>query len=390
MSAQTSSPPALIENQPAAGQSKKIFYVDNLKILLTILVVLHHTLITYGAPGGWYYMQKTTLTGALIPMTMLVTINQSFFMGFFFFLSAYFIPRSYEKKGATRFVIDRLLRLGIPLAFYSFIFSPVLIYLVYYFGKEHYITFIQFLGGFHDWIDFGVLWFVAALLLFTLIYASWRVIVKRHRSNAMAAPSPRAILLFAAGVGVISFLVRTVFPIGWILNPIGFQLAYFSQYIALFIIGLIASQNDWLSTFPYNKGKRFAKYALRLLLFFPVLFVLVKVMHMPQDFLTGGFHWQQLLYAVWEQLLGFSIIVAMLSYGKEFWNRTPPLLSKISRNTFATYIFHPLVIISLSLALRNWDVDPAVKFLLVAPLAVAGSFLLAFVITSIPGVKKII
>jgi hypothetical protein len=96
-------------------------------------------------------------------------------MGFFFFLSAYFIPGSYNKKGAARFVKDRLLRLGIPLVFYSFVLSPVLIYLVYYFGKGHHITFIQFLGGFHDWIDFGVLWFVAALLLFTFVYVLWRM-----------------------------------------------------------------------------------------------------------------------------------------------------------------------------------------------------------------------
>ena len=70
----------------------------------------------------------------------------------------------------VRFVKDRLIRLGIPLVFYSFILSPVLIYLVYYFGEGHRISFIQFLSGFHDWIDFGVLWFVAALLLFTLVY----------------------------------------------------------------------------------------------------------------------------------------------------------------------------------------------------------------------------
>ena len=115
MNAQVS-PSALITEQP-----KKIFYIDNLKVILIILVVLHHTFITYGAPGGWYYMQKTTHQGALIPMTLFVAVNQSFFMGFFFFLSAYFIRPSYQKKGASRFVKDRLIRLGIPLIFYSFI-----------------------------------------------------------------------------------------------------------------------------------------------------------------------------------------------------------------------------------------------------------------------------
>jgi surface polysaccharide O-acyltransferase-like enzyme len=371
-------------------QSKKIFYIDNLKVGLITLVVVQHALITYGVEGGWYYAQKTTHTGAVIPMTLLAIISQSFFMGLFFFLSAYFIPGSYNKKGAARFVKDRLLRLGIPLVFYSFVLSPVLIYLVYYFGKGHHITFIQFLGGFHDWIDFGVLWFVAALLLFTFVYVLWRVVSKKYQSKPLTAPSSRMILGFAAAVGIISFLVRIVFPIGWILNPVGFQLAYFSQYVALFLLGLVAAKNNWLDTFPYDKGKRFARYAPRLLLFLVIISVLEKVAKTPQAWLTGGLHWQQLLYAVWEQLLGFSIIVALLTYGKKLWNKSSFLMGKLARNAFAVYIFHPLVLIALALTFRNWGVDPAFKFLVVAPLAVVGSFLLASVITLIPGVRKII
>ena len=385
MSTQTLSQSAVIPER-----SKKLFYIDNLKVGLITLVVLQHALITYGVEGGWYYAQKTTLTSAVVPMTLLAIINQSFFMGFFFFLSAYFVPGSYNKKGAAIFVKDRLIRLGIPLVFYSFILSPMLIYLVYYFGEGHHISFIQFLDGFHDWINFGVLWFVAALLLFTLVYVLWRIVSKKYQSKSLTAPSSRMILGFAAAVGILSFLARIVFPIGWILNPVGFQLAYFSQYVALFLLGLVASKNNWLDTFPYHKGKRFARYAPRLLLFLMVISVIEKVAKTPQAYLTGGLHWQQLFYAVWEQLLGFSIIVALLSYGKKLWNKSSLLMGKLSRNAFAVYIFHPLVLITLSLSFRNWDVDPALKFLVVAPLAVVGSFLLASVITLIPGVRKII
>jgi surface polysaccharide O-acyltransferase-like enzyme len=385
MSIQTLSQPAVIPEQ-----SKKIFYIDNLKVALITLVVLHHAALTYGAAGAWYYSQKTTNAVANIPMLLMVIINQSFFMGFFFFLSAYFIPGSYNKKGAARFVRDRLLRLGIPLIFYSFILSPVLIYLVYYFGEGHHITFIQFLGGYHDWINFGVLWFVAALLLFTLVYVVWRIVSKNYPSKPFTAPSSRMILWFAAGVGIISFLVRTVFPVGRTLNPVGFQLAHFPQYVALFILGLVAAKNNWLDTFPYTEGKRFARYAARLLLFLTVIFVIQTVGKMPEAWYSGGWHWLQLLYAVWEQLMGFSIIVAFLTYGKKLWNKSSPLMGKLSRNAFAVYIFHPLVLIVLALSLRNWDIDPAFKFLVVAPLGVLGSFLLASVITSIPGVRKIV
>lgn len=134
----------------------------------------------------------------------------------------------------------------------------------------------------------------------------------------------------------------------------------------------------------------FPRYAARLLLFLTAIFVFQTVGKLPKAWFVGGLHWLQLLYAVWEQLICFSIIVAFLTYGKVLWNKSSLLLGKLSRNAFAAYIFHPLVLVALALSLRNWDVDPAYKFLIVAPLGVVGSFLLASMITSIPGVSKIV
>jgi surface polysaccharide O-acyltransferase-like enzyme len=373
-----------------AKPPQKIFYVERLRIILTILVVLHHVLVTYGAPGNWYYTEKSSFPGAVIPMTMIVTINQSFFMGFFFFLSAYFIIPSYQKKGAGRFVTDRLLRLGIPVIFYSFILSPLLSYLVYYFGKGHHISFFQYLHGFDDWIDFGVLWFVAAVLLFTLLYVLLRKMIRNYPSTKSASPSFWSILLFAAGVGIVSFFTRIIFPVGWTLKYTGFQLGYFPQYVALFIVGISASRNGWLDKLDFQTGKRCFRVAMWLLLFFPVFLIIEKTVGMPQDWFTSGFHWQQLLYAVWEQVLGFSIITCLLCYGKRYWKSSGVAAGKLSRSAFGVYIFHPLVIVCLALALRNWNIEPGVKCLLVVPLAVAGSFLLATLIVQVPGIKKII
>jgi surface polysaccharide O-acyltransferase-like enzyme len=376
---------ALIPDQP-----KKIFYIDHLKVVLTILVILHHSFITYGAPGGWYFTQKSTQMGALIPMTMFVAINQAFFMGFFFFLSSYFIRSSYNKKGAGRFIGDRLLRLGIPLVFYSLILSPILSYLGYNFGEGHHITYWQYLSGFNSWIDFGVLWFVAALLLFTLIYTLFRSLVKEQAGKTLAVPSTGMILLFAVVVGIVSFLVRTVFPVGWVLKPVGFQLGHFTQYISLFILGLTASKYNWLNTLPFRTGKQLAILAIFLVLFFPVFYIIKQKFNMPLDWYSGGMHWQSLLYAVWEQVIGFSIITALLAYGKKYWNNASGLLTKLSRYTFAVYIFHPLLIISLSVAFSSWAIEPALKLLIVGPAAVIGSFILASVIVLIPGVKRIV
>jgi fucose 4-O-acetylase-like acetyltransferase len=386
MNAQVSSS-ALIPEQP-----KKIFYIDNLKVVLIILVVLHHTFITYGAPGSWYYMQKTTQQAALIPMTMFVAVNQSFFMGFFFFLSAYFIRPSLERKGAAQFVKDRLIRLGIPLIFYSFILGPAMNYLIYYWGYGHHITLIQYLSGYDDWIDFGVLWFVAALLLFTLVYVAWRKITANHRDNQIATRlSVDRVLQFATGLGVISFLVRLVFPVGWVLKPVGFQLGHFTQYAALFIVGIIASKTNWLAGITYKQAKRAAWIALLLIIvIFPLFYVLLTTLKFPSSWFSGGFHWPALMYALWEQLTGLAIIMALLGIGRKYLNHSSAFTNKLSRSAFAVYIFHPLVVISFSLALKDLAIDPALKLLIAAPLVAGFSFILGLFIVSIPGVRRII
>jgi hypothetical protein len=371
--------------------SGKIGYIDHLKVILTVLVILHHVFITYGAPGGWYYFQKTSNEIIKIPLTLFVAVNQSFFMGFFFFLSALFVPSSYNKKGPAKFIKDRLIRLGIPLVFYSFILGPFMNYLVYYFGYGHHITLMQYLGGYDDWIDFGVLWFAAALLLLTLLYAVWRAVFNGQRYKINSAPSVSKVVLFAAALGVLSFLVRLIFPIGWILKPVGFQLGHFPQYIVMFIMGLIAAQNNWLNGFNYKDGKKLLWFAVALVvIIFPLFYVLLTWLKFPSSYFSGGLHWPALLYAMWEQLTGMAMIVALLCIGKRFLNHDSPLWSKLSRSAFAVYIFHPLVIITFSLAFRSINIEPALKLLIVAPLAVTGSFLFGRMIIAIPGVKKII
>ncbi|GAA6770134.1 acyltransferase family protein [Flavobacterium sp. CGRL2] len=206
----------------------------------------------------------------------------------------------------------------------------------------------------------------------------------------MAAPSSGAIILFAAGLGVISFLVRIIFPVGWVLEPVGFQLGHFPQYIALFIIGLLASKNNWFEQLSGKTGRQLKRSARLCLLLFPVFFIIRYKLNTPLSWFSGGFHWQALLYAVWEQWIGISILTALLIRGKINWNATSILLTKASRSSFAVYIFHPLVTVIFMLALKNWAIDPAIKLLITAPLIILGSFVLGSIILLIPGVKRIL
>ncbi|PJJ79482.1 acyltransferase family protein [Mucilaginibacter auburnensis] len=377
---------------PGTAKTLKLIYIERLRVVLTVLVILHHAFITYGAPGSWYFAQKTEMEAAKMLLTLFVAVNQSFFMGFFFFLSALFIPSSYDKKGPAKFMADRLVRLGIPLLFYSFILSPFLSYMPYRFAEGHQVSYIDYLKGFDGWINFGVLWFVLALLLFTTVY----VIIRKWISPGTLAkvrsmPSAGLILGTATAVGFISYLVRINFPVGWVLQPLGFQLGHFPQYIAMFILGLVASRQRWLETDAYRTGKVMARVAVGLVVLgFPAFVIARNILGYPvSDYNVGG-HWPSLWYAVWEQLLGFSICAALICIGKVRWNNPSSWVSQLSRTTFAVYIFHPLVLIALSVAVSGWPVEPLIKLAIVAPLSVMMSFALGAVLVRIPGINKVV
>ncbi len=75
--------------------------LDALRAALTILVVLHHTALTYGAVGGWYY-REVPLDGRLETKLLIFfcTLNQAYFMGLFFLLAGYFTPGAVARHGA--------------------------------------------------------------------------------------------------------------------------------------------------------------------------------------------------------------------------------------------------------------------------------------------------
>src|SRR5438067_9585669 len=91
----------------AAVARGRLEYLDALRLALTVLVVVHHALISYGAAGGWFYIEpndwpRWSLTGSVI-----TALNQLYFMGLFFLVAGYFTPAALARKGTARFLVDR-------------------------------------------------------------------------------------------------------------------------------------------------------------------------------------------------------------------------------------------------------------------------------------------
>ena len=137
-------------------------------------------------------------------------------------------------------------RLGIPTAAYLFVVNPAM----NFFGDramgQGETVAEYFRLTYWDDVEFGVAWFIAALLAFSVVYAAWR---SRHPAPTghMASLGRGGLARVAAFIAVASFVVRLQFPVlsgdvAWTLN-----LWEYPQMIALFALGVPARERGWLS-----------------------------------------------------------------------------------------------------------------------------------------------
>jgi surface polysaccharide O-acyltransferase-like enzyme len=389
----------LSATRPAAAVQTKtasrMLFIDNIRVFLTILVILHHLMIIYAGSGSFLYSEgrQDTLTAVL--GTWFCAVNQAYFMGFFLLIAAYFVPGSYDRKGARPFLKDRLIRLGIPLLVYSWIISPLTWSVINYVTRGQAMSWEQFLpGAGGTLIGHGPLWFVEVLLVFTAIYVAWR---RLFRPNAPVPPvktdsrfpSSKAIVLFAVLLAAVSFVVRLWHPTGWEFSLLNLQFPFFAQYIALFVVGLIAYRRNWLASLSDATGKRWLVVAIVLILMFVPMAVAGGAMETDEPF-RGGLNWQAAAYALWESFVCVGMCIGLTYLFRRYANRQGRLTRFLSPNAYTAYIIHAPIITFTALALRNVDAYPLLKFGLAVLMALPLCFVVSNLIRKLPYTDRVL
>lgn len=371
----------------------RIPWLDHLRTFIVVIVVHLHACITYSHVGDWYVKapEEPTLTQK-IPFILWLSHLQAFSMGLLFFISGYFADPSLNRRGVFGFVRERIRRLGLPALFYMLVIHPFILHVLNPWDVQwppltsfyrDYILSGRFLRG------SGPLWFAVALLLFSLALAARRL-ARRERlpdkPAQLAEPSARQLLLFAIGLGLVTFVARLAQPIGT--DVFNLQLGYFPQYIAFFVAGTFAARHGWLTSLAKSRHAR--RGGLIAVVAGPA--ILIGVMHFGarsgaiEDFF-GGWHWQAFGYAMWEQLAGVGLSLGLLALFSRHLDEEQPWLRWLCDHAFGVFVFHAPILIALYMLFR--DLTGSI-YLLTALLTASGlisSYLVAYSARRIPGLK---
>jgi glucans biosynthesis protein C len=353
-------------------------WADNLRIAIVVGVIVTHVATAYLIEVDWYYAERTGGVVAEVLGWAIVGVGALFGMGLLFLVAGLFSARSLARKGSRRFVLDRLLRLGIPLVVFVFVIDLVTDFAGYRGagggdGPRAYVG-----RWWREDADLGPAWFIAVLLGFSVAYGAWRA--WRPAPIPTGEPLPGRVLLHVA-VGMLgaTFLTRLVWPL-LSDSVFGLNLWELPQMVALFTLGVLAGERGWLDgPVPARLRRRCGSAAIAGVLLTPAI-VSVAVGGDVAPF-VGGFHVQALALPVMEALVAVGLSVWTLEWFRRRFDHAGPLAATLGRSSYAAYLVHPPVVVGLSLVLRSAPVAAEVKFALVAAVASAASFAVGHLLT---------
>ncbi len=360
-------------------------------------MICHHVACAFGDVGAWYYIVPPPADSvALLPFSLFAAVNQSFFMSLLFFLSGYFTARAHDRKGTAAFLRDRGIRLGIPLAAWFLLLNPHVEYLARRLDGGATGGYTAWMRS--HWLDAtgsGPLWFVFALLLFTVAYVAWGAIRPADAREVRVAPLPRhgQILAFVGASSVVAFALRLAFPVGTTVAEL--QLGYFALYVAFFALGIVAHRRSWLEQLGPDLVRPWLRAAGVLVVAMPVAVTIGggeaagAAPPGPDPFL-GGWSWQAFAYAAWEPVLCVGISLALLHRFHRRFQVSTPLGARASRSAYTVYILHPFFVVAGTGWLAGAPLDPLLKFAILCPLAVLTCFAVSDVVRRAPLVRRVV
>jgi glucan biosynthesis protein C len=388
--------PAVKAMTKSASASGRLTYIDTIRTVLTVLVVMVHASVTYGSVGGWFYVEAGSddLTKALL--SLFVTLCQAFFMGLFFFISGYFTPSSIDRKGLGAFWKDRLLRLGVPLVIFSVVLAKYPLYIYYTRNAGYSGTLWQFTAdNLFRYLDAGPTWFLFALLVLGGAYSVWRLARGKAAplGSGLAAPGIPVLLGFALMMAVSMLLTAQVSPIGNFKPLFGFiylQPAFFPQYLMMFAAGILAYRNDWLNRLDGRQLNTWGRIAAGCGVVLPIIFVAGGAAAGQFEAFMSGFAWQSVALNLWIALTCVSFGMTLILWLRRRQTQPSRMSKEIGANAYAAYIIHPVVLVAITSNMSGLAIYPLLKFAIATVLAVGASFAVGWLLRQMPGAKTIL
>jgi hypothetical protein len=379
---------------PRVVTASRNLSLDRARTFLTILVLIHHAVIPYTYFGH-------TDPKYWLGFDCIVLATDSFFMAMFFFLSGLFLWPGLRRNSPGKFILGRLLRLGLPFVVAAFTIIPMAYYAIAL--RQTDIGFAAFwwktitIG---PWPS-GPLWFLWVLLIFdaigTLLYRLAPTILDPiNRLSARCFYHPVKIVTGFIVITAIAYVPLLTF-VGandwWDYGPFSVQASRVLLYATYFFVGAGVGAADMDRGILSSDGKFAAgwkQWAIAALVAYLLLWGMIaikrEILHTPAILPN----WYEACYGTIFVVFSATIVAAILAYFTRVKNAGWSLLDPLQNYAYGIFLIHYLFTLWLQYWLFDFDVPAVVKAMAVFAIALALSWATTAVQRQIPGARHVL
>lgn len=340
------------------------YYLDNIRWLTIVLVVVYHviymynSIITDGVIGPFHEKQyQDGFQYILYPWFMVLL-----------FIVAGMSSRYYlEKHTVKEFIRSRTRKLLVPSTIGLLVFG----WIQGYFNmaiSNAFQSMPDTMPGFVLYLIMalsgtGVLWFIQMLWLYSLLLA----IVRRFEKGKIYTLSQKTNIVVAV------LLVIPVYLSGLVLNTPIIAVYRFGIYGVTFFLGYFVFAHDEVI-------EGLSRYAVPLTAAAIILAIVYVTLHYGDNYAV-----MPTVNCIPAVAYGWTACLAILAAMKKWGNTMPKFAAFMSKRSFGLYVFHYLPLSATAYLLRKYTSIPAFpSYLFSATAAFLGSFVLYEVISRIP------
>jgi glucan biosynthesis protein C len=316
------------------------------KILLALLVILHHAAHAYATGENWPIREEITTSS----FTPFLGVNAAYFMGAFFFISGILVPRTLTKQGIARFLQSRARRLLIPAFILALVSKPFLMIVL-----EQHFSLSELLSSYVDHFDVIHGWFLVQLFFYSALYALFKPFITSIR---LSFNRIHTLALLALSLGSVTALVATTHSINdWVFFRT-IEPYHTPQYALMFFLGTL-----------YAQGNEHLKPATTVVNCVATLLLIALY--------VGNSYYHFYSYTLehfWASALAICCTLGMLGVFDAVTLKPSPWLDRMARATFGAYLIHNFVVVLANKALLAAPFSPMTKFGFVGVFSVVVSF----------------
>lgn len=373
------------EHVPPSNAPERHYELDWLRVAVVLGLIPYHVAVIFTVGPGDYIKSADRSSAFDLVATLVAFLG----MPLLFLISGAATWYAMQRRGPSRYVLERARRLAVPLLFGVFTVMPVQLFIYRHTQPNYHSSFLAFYGQYiSDWAHitwhlafgrglqfWGHLWFLLYLLAVSVLLLPLLVWLKRHQESvsrlASLAASPLGLIALGAPLGLTEVVLRG--PIGSSpaldYNNLYSAAAGLVLYAVAFVVGFMLGPDATFRRAVIRYRKGMLAFGVLLIVAHEIVVAALGAQPASEPVVLAAVR-------LLRGLITWSLIVSALGFATYYFSSGTRRIRYLNEACVPVYVLHMPILTALGFFVVQLNAPLLAKYLLLVILTAGLTFAL--------------